>query len=130
MTAGGDSYVLSLPARTLLLFCAESTTLLNVIDEYFSVSTLFMLVLPVQVRGQCSKKTGLHLTQTVSVLCPACLYLDLFVFLLNSYIIIRFRGLQLILKSELVELILNGKQIILLIKKAYGDHSVSRPVEP
>lgn len=31
--------------RLALCFCAESTTLLNVIDEYFSVNTLLVLVL-------------------------------------------------------------------------------------
>lgn len=41
--------------RLALLFCAESTTHLNVTDEYFIVNTLFMLVLPVQVKGQYSK---------------------------------------------------------------------------
>ncbi len=41
--------------RLALLFCAESKTLLSVTDEYFSVNTLFALVLPVKVRGQCSK---------------------------------------------------------------------------
>lgn len=37
--------------RLALLFCAETTTLLNVTLEYFSVNTLFVLVLPVHVRG-------------------------------------------------------------------------------
>lgn len=55
VSAGGDSSFSvchrGLSERLALLCCAESTTLLNVIDEYFSVNTLF--VLPVQVRGQC-----------------------------------------------------------------------------
>ncbi len=38
------------------LFCAESTTLLDVTDEYFSVNTLFVLVMPVQVRGSMQEK--------------------------------------------------------------------------
>lgn len=46
--------------RLALLFCAESTTLLNVIDEYFSVNTLFALVL--FKSGVSAVKTGLHLT--------------------------------------------------------------------
>lgn len=54
MSAARDSS-LSVGHEDSLLFCVESTALLNVIDEYFSVNILFVLVLPVQVRGQCSK---------------------------------------------------------------------------
>lgn len=38
--------------RCALLFGAESMTLPNVTDEYFSVNTLFVMDLPFQVRGQ------------------------------------------------------------------------------
>ena len=56
MRAGRDC-PFSVCSRGLLeissLLCAESTTLLNVIDEYFSVNTSLVLVL--KSGGQCSQ---------------------------------------------------------------------------
>lgn len=51
--------------RSALLFCVESTTLLSVINEYFSVNTLFVLVFPVRGRAE---KNVLRFTGTVSLL--------------------------------------------------------------
>lgn len=57
---GGGGILLSLfstdeSVRLALLVRVECTALLNAIDQYFRADTLFLLVLPVQVRRHCRK---------------------------------------------------------------------------